>query len=152
MFIWYYITLSIEALKMLVSKKDLNLTWHVKMVINALFRLFCRRVEGPVFSGPVFVLCVFTTPKLKSLVRQIEFLLFAVRINNSRHYLLYYFKGYLLKNFLNGFFKDVFLLNYWSIFICDNIADFLDGPQFSYSYDCIKKLNCITYLFIWFWI
>ena len=43
----YYITLSIEALKMLVSKNlNLNLTWHV---INAFFRLFCRRVEGPVF-------------------------------------------------------------------------------------------------------
>ena len=56
----YYITLSIEALKMLVSKNlNLNLTWHV---INAFFRLFCWRVEGPVFSGSVFVLfCVFTT-------------------------------------------------------------------------------------------
>ena len=74
--ILYY--LSIKALKMLVSKKDLNLTWHVMMVINALFRLYCRRVEGPVFSGPVFVLYVFTTPKLKFLVRQIEFLLFAI--------------------------------------------------------------------------
>ena len=122
----YYITLSIEALKMLMSKKDLNLTWHVKMVINALFRLFCRRVEGLVFSfycqcfwrmleGPVFYFrfffYVFTTPKLKSfLVRQIEFLLFAVRINNSRQYLLYYFKVYLLKNFFRMDFLRIIYL------------------------------------------
>ena len=111
---------------MLVSKKDLNLTWHVKMVINALFRLFCRRVEGPVFSfycqcfwrmleGPVFYFSVcflcFYYPQVEIfLLRQIEFLLFAVRINNSRHYFLYYFKGYLLKNFFfEWIFKDLFI-------------------------------------------
>jgi len=112
---------------MLVSKKDLNLTWHVKMVINALFRLFCRRVEGPVFSfycrcfwrmleGPVFVLYVFTTPKLKFLVRQIEFLLFSFRVNNFRNYLSYYFKGYLLKNFFRM--DYLFILNYFGVYIC----------------------------------
>ena len=100
----------------------------------------------------VFVFYVFTTPKLKSLVRQIEFLLFAVRINNSRHYLLFYFKGYLLKNFFRMDFLRMylFIVNYCGIFICDNIADFLDGPQFS-----LIKLHHIFFQLImdllWYW-